>query len=210
MARTLSALLTTETATTVTAPAYLIEIGWTPTLRLSTRGELYYEGNAYTAGSANVERLETLRGGALAATISLGNTDDVAGAIILGSDLTAIDVTISLLYGDGPFSAGDALQVFAGVIDSADITPLRITLDCVSEGRAKMTGPRLYCQPPTFNHMPPPGTKLLWGGETYVLNADAPSGPTLEQQIIDNLRRIRLRSNRTWVQQGNQFRRRTS
>ncbi len=175
MSRALSTRLTSEVAGVVTAPFFLIQIGWSPVSRLSTRGPVSYGGYTWAGGSASLHSLQGLPGGALQGQISLGNTDDAIGAVVLSTDLTAVPVTIWMLYGSEPFTAGDALQVFSGVIDGAELTPTRVTLDLVSEGRRNLTGPRVYCQPPLCNHMPPPGTRITWGGDTYVLNDNAPS-----------------------------------
>jgi len=182
MARTLPTLLSTEVVKTVTMPFHVIEIGWSPTSRLSTGATVAWNGYTWTGGVATLDDLRALPGGALEGTLSLANTDDAVGATVLAADLAETPVTIWALYGAGPFTSGDALQVFTGVLDGADLSVTRVSLGLVSAGRRRLTGPRLYCQPPTCNHMPPPGTRIVWGGDVFILNADepyqTPYGPT--------------------------------
>jgi hypothetical protein len=182
MGRALTSLITTEIARTVTAPFHLIKIDFPTVARLSTGATVAYGGYTWTGGTATLDDLRALPGGALEGSLSISNTNDSIGATVLATDLSDTAVTIWALYGAGPFVSGDALQVFTGVLDGADLTPTRVRLGIVSAGRRRLTGPRLYCQPPTCNHMPPPGTRIVWGGDVYILNADEPGltpyGPT--------------------------------
>jgi hypothetical protein len=87
------------------------------------------------------------------------------------------------LYGAGPFASGDAAQLFSGVVDGAEIGSVRATLSLVSSARRRLTGPRIYCQPPLCNHIPPAGKVITWGGEEFQFESDAawrPTRPTLQ------------------------------
>jgi hypothetical protein len=174
MARSLSTRLTTEIGYTVTRPFFLVQITWSgSTSRLSTGGTVTYASQTWQGGTATVEALRTLPGGALEGQLSIGNTDNAIGALALANNLSSCAVVISVLYGTGPWTTGDAEQVFAGVLDGCQITPTRVTFGIVSTGRRREHSPRIYCAPPLCNHLPPAGTKIAWAGEVYELQGAA-------------------------------------
>jgi hypothetical protein len=193
MARALTTLLATETVKTVTAPFFLIEIGFSSTLRLSTRGSVLYGGYTWTGGTASMVDLHGLAGGALEGEISIGNTDSAIAAIVLGQSLRDVPVTIWLLYGAEPYAAGAALQVFTGVLDGATLTPTRVSLRIVSAGRRSLYGPRLYCQ---FPMMPPPNTTITWGGQKYILKASSNNRTGFISSVVDAIRIVQGRRSR--------------
>lgn len=184
MARTLSTLLAGEVVKTVTAPFFLIQLGWTPISYLSTGPTTAYAGQSWISGTATLESLTTTPGGGLEGSISLTNTDDSMGALVLGADLSQTAVAIWAAYGAGPFAAGDLAQIFDGVIDGADISATRVQLGIVSSARRRQTGPRLYCQPPLCNHIPPAGKTITWGGAEYTFESGAAWRPSTPQIFV--------------------------
>jgi hypothetical protein len=175
VSRSLSSRLGTEIVKTVTAPFFLVRVvfpGYAP-LYLSTGPTVTYDYDSvaqqWVSGSASLSALRSLPGGGLEASVSLSNTDDAVAALALTQDPGTVSVRLWMLYGAPPFSAGDAEQVFTGVVDSMEIRPTRVTLSCVSESRRRLYGPRLTVSPPLCNFLPPGGTWVLWGGEMYEL-----------------------------------------
>jgi hypothetical protein len=55
-------------------------------------------------------------------------------------------------------------------IDSVEsVTATRVTLTLATIAQAATHLPDVVIGPPLCRHLPPPGTKISWGGETYLL-----------------------------------------
>lgn len=174
MARTLPAAISSAVSATVTEPLVLCQIVLgTTTLRYSSRATVSWDGATWSGGSLRVESLASAAGGGMSGNVSLSNVDDAIGTLVLNSDLTESDVRLWLLYGRGPFGAGDALALFRGVIDAADLSAVRVSLALVTEGRRGLMRPGLYVGVPLCNHIPPPGTEYVLAGVSFAPGAQA-------------------------------------
>lgn len=162
MAKTLATSLVTDTAKRITSPGYLVELDFSTPLRLSTRGDQSYDGKIWTAG-----RLGEVKVSADGGQIEIMNGDLAASALILNEGATDRAISIWKFYADNP---ADVVQVFAGVCDSSEIGPDRVRIRLVAENRRTLYSPRRFIGQATgFNHLLPAGTRITWGGETYVL-----------------------------------------
>lgn len=172
MARTLSTTTATEVAKAVTRPFYLARITTlSVTYYLSTGPTATWLGYTWDGGNVTVEELRSLAGGGLEGAISLTNADGSGAAIALGGSLEEVTVDLWALYGNGPYAIDDAVQVFSGVLDGAEIGPTRVRFGITTESRRRATGPRIRCAPPLCNHLIAPGAVLFWNGERYGLYA---------------------------------------
>lgn len=162
MAKTLAASLVTDTAKRITTPGYLVEINFTSPLRLSTRADQSYGGYSWTGG-----RLGKVDAGEGGGSLELLNADLAMSALVLGEGLADRAVTVWAFYADNPT---DVEQVFAGVADSSEIAVDRVRVRLVPENRRTMYSPRRFINSAAgFNTLAPAGTRVSWGGQTFVL-----------------------------------------
>lgn len=167
MARTLTTAVSNAVDDTVTAPRYLVELGWSTTVRLCTRETVTWSGYSWTGDGCRVESV----GGTNAdqrAAITLPNHDGAYGALALSEGLHDLEVKIYALYAD-TFAADDGVLLFDGITNGGEVTTTEVRIECVAMRSAMMYAPRIRLQPPLLNHAPAAGSTLTWAGDNYVL-----------------------------------------
>jgi hypothetical protein len=170
MSRALSAALLTELGLSVTRPGYLIELGYSSTLRLSTMGDISWGGHAWSAADAKVSGIGQDGSGANTGTLQLGNIDDAFGSLVLNEGASDIAVAIHACYA-GATAFGDPVQIFEGVTNGAEIDSRKVTLQLVAQGNRTLYSPRVFVNKAAgFNFLQPAGTKIFANGETFVLS----------------------------------------
>jgi len=166
--KTLTPALITELALSVTRPGYLVQLGYSAALYLSTMGDISYAGQAWSGANVKLSGISADGAGAGKASITLGNSDGAYGALVLNEGASDIDVVIWAIYA-GATTTGDAVQVFSGVTDGADIDADKVTLQLASQKNKTLYCPRVFISKPTFNFLQPAGTKIVVGNETFTL-----------------------------------------
>lgn len=162
MAKTLASSLVTDTAKRITTPGYLVQMDFDTPLRLSTRGDQSYGGYSWTGG-----RLGEVKISADGGQIEMMNSDLAAGALILNEGAADRAISVWAFYADNP---EDVVQVFAGVGDSSEVAGDRVRVKLVAENRRTLYSPRRFIGAATgFNRLIPAGTRISWGGQTYIL-----------------------------------------
>lgn len=155
--RPLSANTAVEVVSAVTRPLYLVELRLATPLRLSTREQVTWRGETWTAAGLRVDlsgrKLSLLNDG-------LAYTDDFLAGV------SGKAVTIYLLYGDAPFADADGEEVFSGEIGAVGIGE-RIEIRLRPAPARRL--PRLYVTPPTFRHLPPDGLQILTPSGVFTL-----------------------------------------
>ena len=165
--QTLTPALLAELGLTVTRPGYLIELGYSTTLRLSTMGAVSWGGNVWAAADVRVSGVGQNGSASNSASLQLGNTDDGFGALILNEGASEIAAKIWVCYAG---ATGDPVQVFDGVTDGAEIDSNKVTLALMAQGNATLYSPRTFINKASgFNYLQPAGTKIYFGGETFIL-----------------------------------------
>jgi hypothetical protein len=102
-------------------------------------------------------------------SLDLINTDLAYSALVLNEGVADRGVRIWKFYGDNPATL-DPVSVFDGVADEADIGPDAVHITLVGQNNKTLYAPRRFIGPGTgFNHLCPAGTKITWGGQTYIL-----------------------------------------
>ena len=157
-------------AVAVTQPLYLIEIGFTPPLRLSTRGDVTWNGLAWSGGEAiAVSSLDADGSGRQSGTIQIGNLDDYVGTLVLAQGVADRPVKVWKADGTALDVAAPAL-VFDGVIQGADVDTTRVSLSLAGSGTRSAFAPRRVIGAASgFNFLLPAGTKIKIGATTYTL-----------------------------------------
>jgi hypothetical protein len=67
------------------------------------------------------------------------------------------------------YGVNDAVDVFSGYIDEVEVNELTGSLQVLGDAAQNQFSPRRRMTPPTFNHLPPAGTKIMAFGELYTL-----------------------------------------
>lgn len=166
--KALTPALLAELGASVTRPGYLVQLGYSSPLYLSTLGDISYAGQAWSDASVKLSGISADGAAANKASLTLGNTDGAYGALVLNEGACDIEVVVWACYA-GATALGDIVQVFAGATDGADIDADKVTLQLVAQKNRTLYCPRVFISKPTFNFLQPAGTKIVAGNETYTL-----------------------------------------
>jgi hypothetical protein len=163
MARSLSAGLQAATAKQFTNPIYLVsqDMG-TTTLYSSTRELINYDGHDFlaTLGLA-VDSISNDQ-----VSWSLDNSDRAVSVLGLLNDVGGNLVDVYLHY------EGETLGRFTGVLDEWTIKGQRVYFVATSAAALGQRFPNARAENGTFNHLPAPGTKIMWGQQAIILEAE--------------------------------------
>ena len=166
---TVSASTQTALANTVTRPIILAEIGFSVILHLSSAEEVEWNSQTWEGGrliNKGVDLSPTKAGGRQG-SLSIANHDNAISAIILSEGATGKSCTLWYLYGDAPYTSNEAVKIFEGAIDGAQLDDVA-RLDIISEGNILWT-PRITFTASRFPHIKKAGAEITWGGQKFVL-----------------------------------------
>jgi hypothetical protein len=175
VSRDLSSGFTTEAAKAKTAPGYLLEIGFTSPLRLSSRADVTWNGNIWITWGFSVEGMQTDGTSSdVQGSITLSNTDNSIGTLLLQQGIADRSIKLWKFYGTAP-GRFDPLPIISAAGNGAtfmkNLTQVRITL--MASGGRSLYSPRLYCTRENgFSILPPRGTIIAWNGEQFTLEAE--------------------------------------
>jgi len=179
--RTLVGATSSGVAAAVTLPGYLIDIGFSTPLRISTRGTLTWDSKTWTAADASVGGLSADgAASALNGTIEIGNADTNIGGLgstmaglVLAESVAGKACKIWAFYGDTAPGASDPVKVFEGVCDIADMDPARVRVTLQQSGGRTLFCPRTFLTADAgFSFLPTPGQIVNFNGEVVRLNAE--------------------------------------
>lgn len=167
--RTLTGAMDSAVASTVTAPAYLVEILWTTPLRVVTAGQLTaWNSRTWVPYAFTVSGVAQAKEDAKV-SIKIGNTGLEISALVLSEGAAGQRVKVWQFWGASPATA-DPVLVFSGLLDGADIADDTVILHAVSAGGIGLYAPRrLICAEQGFSVLPVPGTVINWGGKQFEL-----------------------------------------
>ena len=169
--RGLTSATQVATSAIVTQPIYLVEIAFSPVIRLSTLGDVEWNGQMWSGGQAIVvSGLSSDGRGGLSASLQVGNSDGAIGAIALGQGIA--DRSVKIWAGDAAaLSAPEDMElVFVGAVRSADVDENRASFRLEAQGTRTMRVPRRVIGPESgFNYLIPAGSKMTIGTTTYTL-----------------------------------------
>jgi hypothetical protein len=170
MARTLSIGTAAAVAETGTAPAYLVQIGWSAVSRLTTADTvLSWSGYIWLPGPVTLSGLAWGNSGLQTARLTLGNTDQAFSALALNEGVADLSVVV-YAYDRSATAAGDPVKIFDGVGGrlSADDNSVQIELS-TQRARALKSPRHRVTRGAGYSLLPAPGTVVRWGNERYVL-----------------------------------------
>jgi len=166
MARTLPSAVSAAVASPNTQPIYLVEMGWSATTYSATwNAAITWNGETWAASGIAVSRVSSSR-----ATIELPNGDaDAWAALVLGETPRGRTINIYEYHTDKTVSphAADAVQIFGGVMDEADIADV-ISVECIPAPRVRQF-PHTSIDPSTYNYLLTPGQVIRSGGQTVTV-----------------------------------------
>ncbi|MEZ0137370.1 MAG: hypothetical protein AB9Q17_02345 [Candidatus Reddybacter sp.] len=147
--RTYSPNTETEIAKTITRPLFILQLGFATVRYLSSREDVTYNAQAYDSTT-----IELNLG---AKRLRFFNESLAFSSVFLTEKTAGISCKIWQLYGDAPFSTGDADLVFDGELGAATVGEwISVNL----RQSAAVLVPRLYAKAPTFNHIPADGLEI--------------------------------------------------
>jgi hypothetical protein len=173
--RTLSSTLDILVGVPITTPGYFLRIAFATPLYLSSRGELPWNGQTWSAGSFTISGL-AIDGSQSAqdGTLVLTDTDFSITQRILTEGLADKRIDIWAFYSDVPLDPPDAVLVFSGVADDVDMEPAsaRVTVNLQQESARNLFCPRHYItREQGFSMLPASGMQINFDGKTYILGS---------------------------------------
>lgn len=170
MARTLTATQQTRTTNPVGRPMFLVELGFSTTLRLSSAsGSVTWNSQSWTPSGIRVERITPFGEGGQTASISLPDPAAVYFAIVRSEGVDDNVLKIWQLYGDpgDTYAVADAVQLFSGFMASVPKMAERINIANKTHSSRTQKIPRHTIGQPTANHLPEPGATINFYGVEY-------------------------------------------
>lgn len=175
--KTLTSALLAELALSVTRPGYLVELGYSTPLRLSTLGDITWNSENWLGYNVTVQRISRNGTGLGAASLTVGNTDGALAAIVLNQGAADIACRIWAVYA-GATATGDAVQVFGGVTDGCEISADKVAFTLAAQGNTTLYAPRMFInQLNGFNWVKPAGTVFSVGIEKWTMPTKTISAP---------------------------------
>jgi hypothetical protein len=166
MSRTLSATISSAISSQATRPIYLIEMGFSTTVRAATWDQdITWGGYSWVASgitlsnlSANGTRMEFPTG-----------TSDPWLALALNEGTRNTTVSIYEHHYDATASPQtDAVLVFTGIMDEVTLSD-RMSVSVI-ESSASKAFPAQSVDLPTFSYLMTPGDQIVWGNQTITVN----------------------------------------
>jgi hypothetical protein len=146
----------------ITKPGYLFELGFTPPLRYSTRGDQVFGGEFFASGFVGAFDIGSRR-------LSLINQDNAVSTIVLSQGVADRYVKVWQYYGDAA-TTDTTILLLDGFIDGAPAIGDRVILSLYDEAAGVMFAPRHRINRHNgYNVLPQPGLRIQWGNALFVL-----------------------------------------
>lgn len=166
--KTLSSPMQTATAALVTRPGHLVEISFASVARLSSIGDVTWDGYPWSAGRQVQAAGVSMRGGRLV----IGNTDDAYTALVQVEGVAGRRIRVWAADASA-LASGDPELIFDGVGDASEIGPDVVTINLVIEAAETAESPRRYAdQSAGFNHLTPAETGITVGSTRFTLTRE--------------------------------------
>ncbi len=159
-------------AAAATAPAYLVQIGWSTVTRITSDGQpLTWNGYVWVPAAIEIDGLRSDSAGQQAAVLRLGNANQQWSALALNEGVS--DIAIAIWgYDRSAVAAGDPVLVFSGVGGRCSADEDSITIELATQRAATLKSPReRIARGAGYSLLPAPGTVIRWGNQRYVLAA---------------------------------------
>jgi hypothetical protein len=161
MPRTLTTNNKAGSTVGLTEPLWLLELAYTTPIYLSSREDLTVNSKDYIGTELDV-RLQGPGGSVTFFNSMLANSG------IMLTEGTGVGVTVYLVYGAGPFTAGDLDNYFSGIAAHIEISSNNVELQLKQS--EPFISPIHRASHPVFKHLPPDGLRVQTRSGIYVLN----------------------------------------
>lgn len=168
----LPAALVTELGKTVTTPFNLVEIGFSSTLRYSTRGDVEYNSYSWIDSGLRVRRISQQGARGRSVQIEFSNHNNAFSTLIIAQGIRERSCKIWTAYGTtiDPVPSDQVTLVFDGfLVEINEISEEKVTVSAHTMTEEVVDLPRYRIAPPEVNHAPLSGTKIKWNDETIVI-----------------------------------------
>lgn len=167
MSRTVPATVASAIAAETTQPVYLLEMGYSATVRAATwDADIVWSGSTWESSGIRVRSIS-----ARSATIEMPNGDiDPWLSLILNEGTR--DITLRIYQHHTLATASpqsDAVLVFSGLMDETDISDDGITVRCVESSQRK-TFPPTAVDESVFSYLMTSGDRIIWGNDVVTVN----------------------------------------
>ncbi len=159
--------MSTATGRVISEPGLLVEIGLTPTVRLSSVGARTWNALSWIDADVDVDNLDFALDVIQALTLKLGDADNAFAALLLATVPTGLAVKVWVMDVSA-LATPDPVLVFDGQIDglTAD-TARNLSIPCRVPSKMLPSGMLSEVLPAYF--FAPEGTEIKWGNGTVKL-----------------------------------------
>lgn len=161
--RTPSARTASELKKEVTEPLFIVQLGLAPPVYLSTRGPTLYEGITYELANLEILGLDYEDNGDNSCALRL---DGNYSQLVISGFLVGKSLWIAQLWGQEPFSSGDAIVLFDGVVNDTGIDRNWVSIEGRQTNAHILTIPALFYD---HQNIQPAGTEITIRTNTYVI-----------------------------------------
>lgn len=162
---TLSAALQAAHASAIQKPAWLVYVGFSTPLRLSSYGDVTYDSNTWSAYDVDVSRIrvDAVR---VSGELVIQNADDLVGALILAEGVA--DRVIHIYgYDAGATDTADIVHLVTCVGGASSLSHDRVSIG-LRASTEYTSAPREFVNSASgFTYMIPAGTQLRINGQVY-------------------------------------------
>lgn len=172
--RTLTTPTSDAAAALITQPGWLVEIGFTTPLRLSSRGTVEVLGNTFVGWDVQVSGIAIdAAKPATSGSLTLGDHDQSVTALALGEKLAGREVRVWRYFAEA-IDDEDPVLMFYGVAGaSSGGAGRRVTVPLVAREASVLFSPRRYLTREVgFSFLPPAGKVIPFNGERYTLEGE--------------------------------------
>lgn len=157
-----------------TKPVYLLTLGFSPVIYLSTGPDIIFNTNTYVGSLITLSSFTwTPEGGQTGDIIFLNDENSIATALILGGSIADVTVEIYQTYMLAAGGNTTPIKVVGGVLDASTITPSQVIVRVVSSrSKSEYLPRRYYTKNEGFNFLPTDGQLITWNGENFILEAE--------------------------------------
>jgi hypothetical protein len=168
--RDLSLDLLTELALSVTRPGFLVELGFDDPVRYSSMGDVTWNGETWISADVTVALSKIDGKGNAECGLTLGNTSQAIGGMILANGLAGRSVKVWVAYA-GALDTADVVQVFEGTASDSQIGDDDVVIKAVVDSIKAQFSPRKRINRSTgFSVLLPRGTRLQIGSSIIILD----------------------------------------
>ncbi len=157
-------------AAATTAPAYLVQIGWSTVTRITSAPDpLTWNSAVWVPADIGLTGVGSESAARQSASLRLGNAQQQWSALALNEGVADVPVSV-WAYDRSATASGDPVLVFAGVGGRCSLDDDNVTIELATQRAVTLKSPRQrITRAAGYSLLPAAGTVIRWGNERYVL-----------------------------------------